>query len=281
MRRGAPLAQQNEKAPVVSTHPDDVPSLDYGTAYDKTQKSGQTSGSSRNQPSAVAVPPYARSSTTASSSTMTSSAGSITSGTSIALAKQLPTMESMTIGSQVYAGTTGLPPPSSYPTSSYPASYSEPPTMNASHAYRHTSSASSSSYTSGSTSGSTSSRHNRIAHAFLTKHDPALLQILAIGTIVGALILYFILPLTASLLVLVFGAVVLGVLCSLWLSRSVLEKDDGTAEMRAVSDPIREGAEGFLRVQYSVSFTFLQSLFHKIPTLFCNKLVKWNNFESF
>ena len=28
--------------------------------------------------------------------------------------------------------------------------------------------------------------------------------------------------------------------------------DDGTEEMRGVSDPIREGAEGFLHVQYTV-----------------------------
>ena len=32
----------------------------------------------------------------------------------------------------------------------------------------------------------------------------------------------------------------------------VLSKDDGTADMRRVSDPIREGAEGFLMVQYGV-----------------------------
>ena len=32
---------------------------------------------------------------------------------------------------------------------------------------------------------------------------------------------------------------------------SVLAKDEGTAEMRAVSTPIREGAEAFLRVQYT------------------------------
>lgn len=34
----------------------------------------------------------------------------------------------------------------------------------------------------------------------------------------------------------------------------VFSKDDGTSEMRAVSDPIREGAEGFLRVQYGAIF---------------------------
>jgi len=35
-----------------------------------------------------------------------------------------------------------------------------------------------------------------------------------------------------------------------------LKCDDGTAEMRAVSDPIREGADGFLRVQYSAIAKF-------------------------
>ncbi len=30
----------------------------------------------------------------------------------------------------------------------------------------------------------------------------------------------------------------------------MFDKDDGTPEMRAVSDPIREGSEGFLKVQY-------------------------------
>jgi Na+/H+-translocating membrane pyrophosphatase len=34
----------------------------------------------------------------------------------------------------------------------------------------------------------------------------------------------------------------------------VFSKDDGTPEMRAVSDPIREGAEGFLKVQYGAIF---------------------------
>eukprot|EP00510_Aplanochytrium_minuta_P001902 CAMPEP_0184014398 /NCGR_PEP_ID=MMETSP0954-20121128/5628_1 /TAXON_ID=627963 /ORGANISM="Aplanochytrium sp, Strain PBS07" /LENGTH=728 /DNA_ID=CAMNT_0026294857 /DNA_START=561 /DNA_END=2747 /DNA_ORIENTATION=- len=38
---------------------------------------------------------------------------------------------------------------------------------------------------------------------------------------------------------------------TLYLSTWVLSKDDGTDAMRKVSDPIREGAEGFLRVQYT------------------------------
>jgi len=54
----------------------------------------------------------------------------------------------------------------------------------------------------------------------------------------------------------VAGAVVYGAIASLWLSSSVLKCDDGTKEMRAVSDPIREGAEGFLNVQYSAIAKF-------------------------
>jgi inorganic pyrophosphatase len=41
-----------------------------------------------------------------------------------------------------------------------------------------------------------------------------------------------------------------GALFSLYLCNWVLNKDDGTPEMREVSNPIREGAEGFLRIQY-------------------------------
>ena len=33
--------------------------------------------------------------------------------------------------------------------------------------------------------------------------------------------------------------------------RWVLAKDDGTSAMRAISDPIRQGAQGFLKVQYT------------------------------
>ena len=226
MRRGAPLSQQNTKAPVVSTHPDDVESVDY-TAYDKTQKSGQPSAPtvSAARKGTIPTPPASYTRTVSSSSTASIASGAPSAASNVST---LPTMESMTIGSQIHAGPT-----------TYGYGGSAPP-VNASHAYTSRS----------------SSKHNRIAHAFLTKHDPALLQNVAIVTLVVSLILSLVLPLTASILVLVFCAVALGVLCSLWLSRSVLEKDDGTAEMRAVSDPIREGAEGFLGVQYSVSCPF-------------------------
>ena len=66
------------------------------------------------------------------------------------------------------------------------------------------------------------------------------------------LILAPFLPLQWRILLFVFGSCAFGGIASIWLSRVVLQCDDGTAEMRAVSDPIREGAAGFLRVQYSV-----------------------------
>jgi len=59
-----------------------------------------------------------------------------------------------------------------------------------------------------------------------------------------------------SILCVVYAACVFGAIASLWLSRNVLSCDEGTAEMRAVSEPIREGAEGFLRVQYTAIAKF-------------------------
>lgn len=42
----------------------------------------------------------------------------------------------------------------------------------------------------------------------------------------------------------------------LWVCghRFVMSKDDGTPAMRKVSAPIKEGAEGFLQVQYRAIF---------------------------
>ena len=69
-------------------------------------------------------------------------------------------------------------------------------------------------------------------------------------------VLYFLCSTTWSILLLVMSACCFGTIVSLWLARNVLSKDDGTAEMRAVSDPIREGAEGFLKVQYTAIAKF-------------------------
>ncbi len=101
---------------------------------------------------------------------------------------------------------------------------------------------------------------NRIIFSSLTKYDPGAIQQMYLVVFGLAFVLFWILPLTPSILVCIYAAVAFGVLGSLFLSRSVLECDDGTEAMRAVSDPIREGAEGFLSVQYSVSF---KNLLHK------------------
>eukprot|EP00579_Thalassiosira_antarctica_P001340 CAMPEP_0201869838 /NCGR_PEP_ID=MMETSP0902-20130614/3202_1 /ASSEMBLY_ACC=CAM_ASM_000551 /TAXON_ID=420261 /ORGANISM="Thalassiosira antarctica, Strain CCMP982" /LENGTH=850 /DNA_ID=CAMNT_0048395393 /DNA_START=72 /DNA_END=2624 /DNA_ORIENTATION=- len=71
--------------------------------------------------------------------------------------------------------------------------------------------------------------------------------VLVVVVVIGAMVF----PLQMRILWLVYGAVVFGALVSMWLSKNVLSCDEGTPEMRAVSDPIREGAEGFLHVQYT------------------------------
>jgi K(+)-stimulated pyrophosphate-energized sodium pump len=47
------------------------------------------------------------------------------------------------------------------------------------------------------------------------------------------------------------GVGVLGLIAALMFARSVLASDAGTPEMRAISDAIREGAEAFMKRQYS------------------------------
>lgn len=70
--------------------------------------------------------------------------------------------------------------------------------------------------------------------------------------IVGAtLFACFFATIRIRILVVVIAACAFGGVASLWLSRDLLGRDDGTPEMRAVSDPIREGAAGFLKVQYT------------------------------
>lgn len=102
-------------------------------------------------------------------------------------------------------------------------------------------------------SSSNMSNWNQFIFMNLTKFDPQSIQKAAFVLLGCALVLFFILPLTYSVLTCIYAAVGFGVLGSLYLSRSVLRCDDGNEAMRAVSDPIREGAEGFLSVQYNVS----------------------------
>ena len=47
------------------------------------------------------------------------------------------------------------------------------------------------------------------------------------------------------------GVGVLALVAALMLARAVIASDTGTAEMRVISDAIREGAEAFLRRQYA------------------------------
>ncbi|DAZ94687.1 TPA: hypothetical protein N0F65_000002 [Lagenidium giganteum] len=66
---------------------------------------------------------------------------------------------------------------------------------------------------------------------------------------VGLLLMLFSSEFRPIFLVLTFCGY--GVVYSWYLCNWVLAKDDGTPEMREVSIPIREGAEGFLRIQYT------------------------------
>jgi len=101
---------------------------------------------------------------------------------------------------------------------------------------------------------------NRIAFAYLTSWSPATLQRAALLTLIVPILISIFFSSWASvmftIMVWVFAAVAFGVVSSLYLSQSVLSCDDGTEEMRAVSDPIREGAEGFLSVQYNAIAKF-------------------------
>eukprot|EP00797_Seminavis_robusta_P005924 Sro1398_g269320.1 energized membrane proton pump 3 (719) ;mRNA; f:27891-30144 len=74
--------------------------------------------------------------------------------------------------------------------------------------------------------------------------------------VVGSLCICPFVKIQWAILVLVYASCLFGCFATLWLGRSVLQCDDGTAEMRAVSDPIREGAEGFLHVQYTAIAKF-------------------------
>lgn len=99
-------------------------------------------------------------------------------------------------------------------------------------------------------------RPNFIPMSMFTQQDPKKLQIFALILIIATAILCPFLPIEWCILTLVFAACTFGIIGSLWLARSVLDCDTGTPEMRQVSDPIREGAEGFLSVQYAAIAKF-------------------------
>jgi len=89
---------------------------------------------------------------------------------------------------------------------------------------------------------------------YAVKRRSRALPIIVVGALVlGSMCTFF--AQSASLCIIFVVAVcAYGLLYSYWISNSVLAKDMGTAAMRSISDPIREGAEGFLRVQYSAIF---------------------------
>merc|ERR1719491_801572 len=99
-----------------------------------------------------------------------------------------------------------------------------------------------------------------MAYNYLTRTPPSTLKNVAMGLLAATIVVSLLMPSDGSIvfyiMMWVYAAVAFGIVSSLYLSRSVLSCDDGTEEMRAVSDPIREGAEGFLRVQYSAIAKF-------------------------
>lgn len=105
-------------------------------------------------------------------------------------------------------------------------------------------------------SGKDKKRRVKHSYAYLTRQSPNSLRNYAILLFVITGLVCPFLPIEWSILFLVMASCCFGAIASLWLSRSVLQCDDGTPEMRAVSDPIREGAEGFLKVQYSAIAKF-------------------------
>jgi len=90
-----------------------------------------------------------------------------------------------------------------------------------------------------------------VAQAYLELQSSSALKSYAVILFIGTCLCFPFLVIEWKILLLVYSSCVFGGIASLWLANVVLKVDDGTAEMRAVSDPIREGAEGFLRVQYS------------------------------
>lgn len=99
-------------------------------------------------------------------------------------------------------------------------------------------------------------RRKGVSHAYLTSHSNDMLRYYVIILLIVTVVLFPFLNMEWSILLVVFAACVFGGITSLWLSRAVLMCDTGTPEMQAISEPIREGAEGFLRVQYTAIATF-------------------------
>eukprot|EP00658_Telonema_sp_P-2_P082126 TRINITY_DN8604_c0_g1_i4.p1 TRINITY_DN8604_c0_g1~~TRINITY_DN8604_c0_g1_i4.p1 ORF type:complete len:853 (+),score=204.15 TRINITY_DN8604_c0_g1_i4:228-2786(+) len=79
------------------------------------------------------------------------------------------------------------------------------------------------------------------------------------GVLGGALVFSFLIVSQGSWLLnmfLVLSYAAAGLVFASWLFKWVLAKDSGTPAMRKVSEPIREGSEGFLKTQYTMIFRF-------------------------
>ncbi len=103
---------------------------------------------------------------------------------------------------------------------------------------------------------SSSSSLNRMVFGLLSKTSTDQLKLGLIIALAAPIVLSLVLPLTLRILAFIASAIAFGIIGSIYLAKTVLENDDGTEAMRAVSDPIRQGAEGFLNVQYSAIATF-------------------------
>mmetsp|Transcript_13415 Transcript_13415/g.24306 ORF Transcript_13415/g.24306 Transcript_13415/m.24306 type:complete len:820 (-) Transcript_13415:256-2715(-) len=102
---------------------------------------------------------------------------------------------------------------------------------------------------------------SRVSTSYFMRHSTnRSIQMYAIALLVGVCVVCPLVNLEWRILWLVYTACAFGALASLWLARDVLLRDNGTPEMREVSDPIREGAEGFLRVQYTAIAKFAAPL---------------------
>eukprot|EP00554_Chaetoceros_debilis_P009824 CAMPEP_0194104226 /NCGR_PEP_ID=MMETSP0150-20130528/4584_1 /TAXON_ID=122233 /ORGANISM="Chaetoceros debilis, Strain MM31A-1" /LENGTH=920 /DNA_ID=CAMNT_0038791695 /DNA_START=144 /DNA_END=2903 /DNA_ORIENTATION=+ len=237
MKRGAPLADIERKYVPVAA---DVEALEaggsqYQTSYDKTQKVGAPS---------VSVPPSVGTPGNGVSSYASAGYGGYTNGYSNGNVNSYSNSSSYGNGN----GSVGVPMAMPMPTipsgSSLSSNYSTG---------RGTSSNASSAYQSQSSSASM----NRMVYSFLAKTSMDQLKVALGVTIVLPMILCLILPsLTLRILTFLVSAIAFGVIGSIAMSKSVLENDDGTESMRNVSDPIREGAEGFLSVQYNAIAKF-------------------------
>lgn len=96
---------------------------------------------------------------------------------------------------------------------------------------------------------------HRLSHSPVTQQTlqwPVLAGLLGVTLV----LFLFLSSVAAGILLWVLAACVYGSLAALWLCRAVLLRDAGTPDMRAVSDPIAQGAAGFLAVQYTAIAQF-------------------------